>query len=113
MNNECNKPFVEIDIEKVPYAKGTVVAIIEGAIIRLILYYGILAGYIWMAAQLGLYGHDWICRVMTTITCWALTRFVRFMVRDMIDEDRESFDIVAVNSLKRIRKAIKRWPSKA
>lgn len=106
------KKFEPKGIGDLPYRKSVVIAIIEAAIIRLVLYYGVLAGYIWAAARLGFYGHDWIVRVMTTITCWALTRFVRYMVRDLVRKDEERLDIVALNSFKEIAKAIKRWPSK-
>lgn len=111
MTENENMKFEPKDIRELPYRKSVVLAIIEGAIIRMVLYYGILAGYIWMAAQLGFYGHDLVCKIMTTITCWALTRFVRYMFRDMVDNEDRELDITAVNSIRSIVKALRRWPS--
>ena len=111
MTENENMKFEPKDIRKLPYRKSVVLAIIEGAIIRMVLYYGILAGYIWMAAQLGFYGHDLVCKIMTTITCWAATRFVRYMFRDMVDNKDEELDITAVNSIRSVVKALRRWPS--
>ena len=105
--------FKRLDIHKIPIKHDVIIGTVAGLIIKCLLRYLLMAGYLYACNEFGLYNYGWVSKIVVTLTSICLSRWIireigRIFWGEKLD-DPVFEEVGIVSCIRGIKQISSRW----